>query len=250
MKWLVLLIIGIIIFFISKNYKTHEYTNIKLNKKENFKGDLHNHEAGLLIALMAKVSKADGKVCELEAQLLKYTFTDIASHFLNSSEIREKLKDIYNKEKLSFENTIVICEKLLKVTKFDYAKRIQVMQYLINLAFIDKNFSKSEFLIIQDIANALKIDKKDFEQIIDKFKKFYKTQMANVNMTLKEAYERLAVVPSDDMSTIKKKYRALVKKHHPDIVTGQGHNKDIIEEATKKLQEINEAYELIKKNRK
>ncbi len=249
MKLIILLIIGIILFFIARNYKTEKYGKIKLNIKEKFEGDLYNHEAGLLIALMAKVSKADGKVCELEAELLKHTFNDISSHFENSSQIREKLKDIYNKEKESFDNTIVICEKLLKITKSDYVKRLKIMEYLINLAFIDKDFSKTEFMITEDISNALKIKRADFEKIINAFEMFYKNQADNKAVTLEDAYETLGVNSSDDMSAIKKKYRVLVKKHHPDIVTGQGASKSIIEEATKKLQEVNEAYELIKKNK-
>ena len=40
-----------------------------------------------------------------------------------------------------------------------------------------------------------------------------------------------------------------MKKHHPDIISGQGAAQNIIDEATKKLQEINEAYEIIKKDR-
>ena len=250
MKLIVLLIIGIVLFFIARNYKTEKYENIKLNIKEKFDGDLYNHEAGLLIALMAKVSKADGKVCELEAELLKHTFTDISSHFENSEEVREKLKDIYNKEKESFENTIKICEKLLKITKFDYSKRLKIMEYLINLAFIDKEFSKTEFMITEDISNALKIKKADFEKIINAFEMFYKNQADNKTVTLEDAYKTLDANASDDMNTIKKKYRTLVKKHHPDIVTGQGASQNIIEEATRKLQEINEAYELIKKSKK
>ena len=248
-KLLVLLIIGIILFFIARNYKTEKYENIKLNIKEKFDGDLYNHEAGLLIALMAKVSKADGKVCELEAELLKHTFTDISSHFENSTEIREKLKEIYSKEKESFDNTIVICEKLLKISKSDYSKRLKVMEYLINLAFIDKEFSKTEFMITEDISNALKIKKSDFEEIINVFEIFYRNQADNKAVTLEDAYKTLGVESSDDMSTVKKKYRVLVKKHHPDIVTGQGASQSIIEEATRKLQEVNEAYELIKKNK-
>jgi len=250
MKLLVLLIIGIVLFFIARNYKTEKYENIKLNIKEKFEGDLYNHEAGLLIALMAKVSKADGKVCELEAELLKHTFTDISSHFENSEEIREKLKQIYNKEKESFDNTIVICEKLFKVTKSDYTKRLKIMEYLINLAFIDKEFSKTEFMITEDIANALKIKRADFEKIVNTFEMFYKNQANNQSISLEDAYKTLGVNENDDMGVIKKEYRNLVKKHHPDIVTGQGASQSTIEEATKKLQEINEAYELIKKNRK
>jgi len=249
MKFIVLLIIGIVLFFIARNYKTEKFQNINLKVKEKFEGDLYNHEAGLLIALMAKVSKADGRVCELEAELLKHTFNDISSHFLNSDEIREKLKELYNKEKESFDNTIIICEKLLKLTRSDYAKRLKIMEYLLNLAFIDRDFSQTEFMITEDIANALKIKRPDFEKIINAFEVFYKNQAANQSLTLEEAYNTLGVSSSDEMGVIKKAYRKLVKEHHPDIVTGQGASQNIIEEATEKLQEINEAYELIKKNK-
>ena len=63
MKLLVLLLIGVILYFIARGYKTEKFENIKLNIKENFEGDILHHEAGLLIALMAKVAKADGNVC-------------------------------------------------------------------------------------------------------------------------------------------------------------------------------------------
>lgn len=94
--------------------------------KERFDGDLMNHEAGLLVALMAKVAKADGQVCELEAQMLKHTFSDISRHFENADEIREKLKEIYAKEKESFDNTLDICNKLYSITKFDYQKELRL----------------------------------------------------------------------------------------------------------------------------
>lgn len=249
MKLLVLLIIGIVLFFIARNYKTEKFQNINLKTKEKFEGDLYSHEAGLLVALMAKVSKADGKVCELEAELLKHTFNDISSHFQNNDEIREKLKTIYNKEKESFDNTIEICEKLFKLTKHDYSKRLKVMEYLLNLAFIDRDFSQTEFMITEDIANTLKIKRSDFEKIINAFEVFYKNQADNQAITLEDAYKTLGVTAQDDVSIIKKKYRALVKEHHPDIVTGKGASQSIIEEATTKLQEINEAYELIKKSK-
>ncbi len=249
MKLLVLLVIGVILYFIARGYKTEKYEKIKLNVKENFTGDLMHHEAGLLVALMAKVAKADGQVCELEAQMLKHTFSDISSHFANADEIREKLKDVYSEQKKSFDNTLEICERLYKLTKGDYNKRVKVMEYLLNLAFIDKDFSQTEFMICEDIANALKIKRPDFERLINAFETFYKEQANNQAVSIEQAYAILESQKSDDDNTIKKKYRSLVKKHHPDIIAGQGGSQSIIDEATKKLQEINEAYEMIKKDR-
>lgn len=249
MELIVLAIVIAILFFIGKNYKTEEFKNINLKVKEKFEGDLSNHEAGLLIALMAKVAKVDGKVCELEAELLKHTFTDISNHFENQEEIREKLKVLYNEEKKSFDNTIIICEKLYTLTKFDYTKRVKIMEYLLNLAFIDKELSNAEKMICEDISNALKIKTSDFENLINTFQAFYAQQASHQALNLEKAYEILEATANDDENALKKKYRTLVKKHHPDIISGQGASQNIIDEATKKLQEINEAYELIKKHR-
>ncbi|MBP6162736.1 MAG: TerB family tellurite resistance protein [Aliarcobacter sp.] len=249
MEILVILIVITILYFIGKNYKTEEFVNINLKRKDKFEGDLSNHEAGLLISLMAKVAKADGRVCELEAELLKHTFNDIASHFENSDEIRDKLKALYAKEKESFDNMIIICEKLYSLTRNDYTKRIKIMEYLLNLAFIDKEFSNTEKMITEDISNALKIRIEDFDNMIKTFKTFYAQQASSKAISLEKAYEILESNISDDAATLKKNYRTLVKKYHPDIITGQGASQNIIDDATKKLQEINEAYEMIKKDK-
>ena len=173
MEIVVLLVVIAILFFIGKNYKTEEFKNINLKRKDRFDGDLLHHEAGLLVALMAKVSKADGKVCELEAEVLKHTFTDISSHFQNSDEIREKLKVLYENEKHSFDNLIDICNKLYNLTKHEYHKRVKIMEYLLNLAFIDKELSNTEKMITEDISNALKIKIEDFNNLINTFEAFY-----------------------------------------------------------------------------
>jgi len=122
---------------------------------------------------MAKVAKADGKVSELEAELLSHTFTDISLVFENNEAVREELKAIYTKEKESFENTLEIAKKYFDLTKGDYHKRLKVLEYLLNLAFIDNDFSKTEFMITEDIANTLQIKRADFEALIAQFEQFY-----------------------------------------------------------------------------
>ena len=198
------------------------------------------------MALLAKVAKADGKVGELEAELLSHTFTDIASHFENSHQIREQLKQIYKEQKDIFENTIEISQKYLQLSKNNYQKRLQLMEYLLNLAFIDGEFSKTEFMITEDIANALQIKRADFEELILKFETFYANKEAQTKISKEKACKILGVDCNDSIEKIKKQYRKLVKQYHPDIITSRGGTQQDIQEATRKLQEINEAYELFK----
>ncbi len=245
-KLLILALVGFVFYMLTRGYKSSDFQHIKVDGKQTLKGNLEDHEAGLLVAMMAKVAKADGKVSELEAEILSHTFTDISNHFENSEEIREQLKAIYKKEMNSFDNTIDVAQRYLKLTKREYHKRLKVLEYLLNLAFIDNDFSKTEFMITEDIANAMEIKKADFEAMIAQFEQYYAQKQNTKQFSLEKAYEVLGATPADDMGTIKKKYRQLVKENHPDIITGQGASQSIIDEATKKLQEINEAYELIK----
>jgi DnaJ like chaperone protein len=239
----------VLFYFLTKNYNAMEYQHIRLDTKQTLKGDLREHEAGLLVSLMAKVAKADGRVCELEAELLKHTFSDIARVFDNAEAIREELKAIYEREIQSFDNTIIIAQKYFKLTKNEYAKRLKIMEYLLNLAFIDASFSKTEFMITEDIANALEIRRADFERLIAGFEAFYANKATQKALGIEQAYAILGASSSEDMESIKKKYRALVKEYHPDILMGQGKEQSIIDAATTKLQEINEAYEMIKKEK-
>jgi DnaJ like chaperone protein len=68
-------------------------------------------------------------------------------------------------------------------------------------------------------------------------------------LSIEKAFEILETSKDASDKDIKLQYRLLVKKYHPDIVTGQGANQSTIKEATLKLQSINEAYDLIKKQR-
>ena len=194
----------VLFYFLTKNYKSDAYQHIKVNTKQKLEGLLEEHEAGLLVALMAKVAKADGQVSELEAELLGLTFTDISQAFEESEKIREALKVIYKKEMETFENTIVISKKYLKLTQNEYHKRLKVMEYLLNLAFIDGEFSQTEMMITEDIADAMEIRRADFERLISQFEQFYTARQTQKKLTLQKAYEILGASDTDDFETIKR----------------------------------------------
>lgn len=246
-SWMLFIIVGVIFYLLTKGSISNPQTNkINTRTKQTLRSNLRDHEAGLLIALMAKVAKADGQVSELEAELLKHTLTDISNTFENSQAVREELKSIYKIEKESFENTLTIAKKYLAITKYEYNKRLSVMEYLLNLAFIDGEYVETERMITEDIANTLEIKSRDFQALVARFQEYYARQQASKRMDLNIAYETLGVTQNDDFATIKKRYRELVRENHPDILMGQGKSQNIIDLATAKLQKINEAYELIK----
>ncbi len=82
----------------------------------------------------------------------------------------------------------------------------------------------------------------------DHKKKDHSKQSNNTNTnSIEYACLVLGISISDDKDSIKKRYKKLIFKYHPDIVAGKGLDKDSIKEATRKIQEINNAYAIIKK---
>ena len=71
----------------------------KLNKLSASKELFKESELGLFVALVAKVAKADGRVDELEAQLIGIMFDDISKVFDEKEKVRAIMKEIFNEEK-------------------------------------------------------------------------------------------------------------------------------------------------------
>ncbi len=127
-------------------------------------------------------------------------------------------------------------------------KRRQFLGFLIQLAFIDGGISEDEKKVLHDIMQELNIPFSVYDEIVNKFENMMKNKQQT--MSSKEAYEILGVKENDDMDTIKKAYRQLIKKYHPDIISSQNKDESYMEEATAKTQEINQAYQVIKDEKK
>ncbi len=246
---ILLIILGAVFYWIYKSYKTYTkyyskeaFKNMKITKEA-----LVHTELGLFVALVAKVAKADGKVDALEAQLVGIMFDDISAIFPEPAKTKEILKEIFAQEKDKSNNTGEIAQRLGKMIQRDRSKQQQFIGFLIQLAFIDGEVSKSEEDILQIIAEAFAIDPKIYHALFDQFEKIMQNMTPKAN--IEDAYKILGVSKDDDMNTIKKAYRKLVRQYHPDIIKAQGKDEAYMEESTKKTQEINQAYEMIKKAR-
>jgi DnaJ like chaperone protein len=110
---------------------------------------------------------------------------------------------------------------------------------LFGIAASDGNVSNPEIDVIHTISMYMGVSESDYLSIKAMF-------VREINAT-DNAYKILGIDPKASDEEVKKAYREMAKKNHPDLVSNLG--EDVRQAAEKKFQEINQAYETIKKQR-
>lgn len=90
-------------------------------------------------------------------------------------------------------------------------------------------------------------DDSDYEDNYDDYSQ--NSRVEEQHYSTNKYYDILGCNMDDDLETIKRAYKNLSKKFHPDSVAGRGLDNEFVEFANKKMQEINEAYAQIKRER-
>ena len=118
----------------------------------------------------------------------------------------------------------------------DHPSRLQLLHFLFGIAKADTYVTENEIRQIYTISGYLGISSKDFESIKAMF--FNSTE---------NAYKILEIDKSASVDEIKKAYRKMAKKYHPDrlIHLGKEHQKG----AEEKFRQVQEAYEQLQKER-
>jgi len=251
-SFVIALVLGVVFYYIYNSY-----LNFQKKNSSNFQADSEEfdeekrlEEYRLIISLVAKVAKADGVVSPLEAELISNALDDMSNDFKNPKIIRDELREIFYKEKGNTSNIKEISRKLYYLLENEPQKRLNIVAFLLNLPFVDMNLSQEEEEVITTIALALQVDANTLQSLIDSFKNHYKEnkeQYNNIkNSPGNDSYAVLGLSPNASFEEVKKRYRELVKEYHPDIIRGKGLGEDMVQKATKKLQEINAAYEAIR----
>lgn len=182
-----------------------------------------------LLVLVAAVMKADGKVMKSE---LDYVKAYLVSNFGRGAagEGTIMLKDLLKRE-IDVEG---VCSQIKG--RMDYSSRLQMLHLLHGVANADGSIPRSERDILEKIASYLGITSKDSESI---YSMFVQSNEA--------AYKILEINQDASIEEIKKAYRDMAKKYHPDKVAYLG--EDFRKSANEKFAKVNEAYEKIKKER-
>lgn len=184
-----------------------------------------------LLSLCALVIKADGKVSQTELDYVRSYFVRAYGKERANATFRT-FNDVIKNRELSASQ---ISQYLASRTQ--YPTRLQITHFLFGIAQADGSVSISEANMIQQIASYLKIGAKDFESIKAMFLK----------QTPESAYKILEIDKSASDTDVKKAYRKMVKKYHPDKLEhmDEAYKKG----AREKFDKVQEAYETIQKER-
>lgn len=183
-----------------------------------------------LLSLAAIVIKADGKVDERELRFVRnYFITNYGEAY--ASSIFAKFNTEVKKEQQNL-NEIT----RLFVQRAPYETRLQILHFLFAIANADGHVAEVEMQKILQIANALQLRSMDFESIKAMFVK-----------SADNAYKILEISPRATDAEVKKAYRTMAKKYHPDKL--QTDDAALKKGAQEKFQQVQAAYETIQKER-
>lgn len=182
-----------------------------------------------LLVLVAAVMKADGKVVKSELDFVKQFFVRQFGQ-KSAKEALITLKDIIKQD-------IPVRDICLQIGRnMDYSSRLQLLHLLFNLSQADSIIHPKEIELLEKISGAMGVASSDFLSI--------------KNMFIPEtdsSYKILELDPASANEEVKKAYRRMAMKYHPDKVSHLGD--EFRKTADEKFKKVNEAYEKIKKER-
>jgi DnaJ like chaperone protein len=182
-----------------------------------------------LLVLIACVMKADGRIQKSELAIVKRF---LVANFGEDGAL-EALQILKN----LLEQDINETEVAMQINQYmNYSAKLQLVHLLFDIAMSDGEVHPSEQAMLERIATIFRISKADFESLKAPYFK---------NSDPTWAYKTLEIEPTATEDEIKKAYRRMAMKFHPDKVHNLG--EEMKKSAHEKFRTINEAYETIKK---
>lgn len=213
---------GIIGYYVGKNVFAS-----KVDNKTAF-------EISLLI-LSSVVIKADGKVLKSELEYVKKFFTNT----FGTTKSNEYFRMFNNLNKQDYRSKLrQVCLQLN--SHINHSSRLEIIHFLFGVSAADNEIHPNEVEQIKRIATYMNINSYDFESIQSMF--------LSKGSNSEKWYTILGISKDATDTEVKKAYRKMAVKYHPDKLIGV--SDDIKKLAEEKFLVVKESYEQIMKGRK
>ena len=202
--------------------------------------DSHNRFVWLLVHILVKISQLDGYISRDEVQTIQRFFQ------YNLHYNQTQMAWVKNLIKEATDSTEPL-ETMLQEFKqtFAYEPRLILLELIYQIVYTKQPVPQNELAAARRIASYLEISEYDQRTIEAKYTYHQQRQATAARENDTHYYAVLGLQPGADMDEIKKSYRQLSMKYHPDKVSHLGDEfKKVAEE---KMKEINAAYDFFKR---
>ncbi|MBB4229058.1 DnaJ like chaperone protein [Rhizobium mongolense] len=188
-----------------------------------------------IIALSAKMAKADGIVSEKEVR----AFRDIFFFPQDQAKNVARLYNLARQDVAGYEAYAAKLSSLCVSCAANCAVLEDVLDGLFHIAKADGAVHEKEMNFLRHIGQIFEMSEERFEQIAAR----------HVSIG-RDPYKVLGVSPSDDFPTIRRRYHGLVSENHPDRLISRGVPREFHAIANERMAALNDAYATIEKERR
>src|SRR4026208_2139909 len=185
-----------------------------------------------VIALSAKMAKADGIITRDEVKAFKEAFR------VSDGEIKQVAR-IFNLAKEDVTGYEAFAEDLVNVFKGNRELLEDVLEGLFHIAKADEMLHPQEEQFLRNVAKRFGLTDTEFNYIKARY----------VVATERNPYDVLGVDPSVSKDELESRYRKLIADNNPDKLLGRGVPQEFVTTANKRVAAIDAAYDAILKQR-
>ena len=181
-----------------------------------------------VIALGAKMAKADGQVTRGEVAAFREVFTIPPEEEANAARV-------FNMARTDVAGFEDYAAKIAQMFGDEKGPLCDLMEGLFHIALADGDYHPSENAFLKRVAEIFEIDARAFARLRARF----------VPDAEPDPYDVLGVSPEDDLSQIRAAWRGIVRETHPDRMIARGLPEEAMKMAESRLIAANRAWERI-----
>lgn len=185
-----------------------------------------------VIALGAKMAKADGRVTPDEIAAFKRVFR-------TAPEDEKDVAALFNRAKQDTAGFEAYARQLARVLEGAHEVKEEVIDCLFEIAIADGEVHPSELKFLEQVAEILGLSASDFARI----------RAVHMAADGGDPFAVLGLHHDAENDEIKARYRQLARDNHPDKLMAEGLPEEVIAVANQKLARINAAYDEIARTR-
>ena len=211
-------------------------------------------------SLLGQIAKADGRVSQAEVSHAE----QIMAQLQMTAAQRQQAIDYFKAGAAPGFQPEPLLERIREATRGQSRVQHTLLLFLITMAQADGDIDDQEQQVLRNCAAGLGFSSQAFLRLLQmaraqqsfhqqhqhQHQQQYQQAAPRRHDLEAEAYRALGVSPDCDDRSLKQAYRRLMSEYHPDKLIAQGVPESMIKLATEKAQEIQAAYETLRKARK